>query len=207
MRSGSILVALAFFVINAYAQPDSTANPERQARYFSYFGSGVLLGKDGLGTTVSLSTVHGVRLNSIAIGLGIGYDDYDRTNLASLQGFDLSMRWKSVPLFMSLSADLGKIRENSLFIQLNGGYSFIRATRLNDMEVVENPEGGMMLSPSLAYRINAGKHRIYLGAGYKMQRNKYRYNPALWIFGPPPPQINVNETMQRMVVHIGFGWN
>lgn len=207
MRSGFLLIVLGFLMIHAYAQPDSTANPERHARYFSYFGSGVLFGKDGRGTTVSLSTIHGVRFNSIAIGLGIGYDDYDRTNLANLQGFDFSMRWKSVPLFMSLSVDVGKIRENSVFIQLNGGYSFIRATRQNDMEVVENSEGGMMLNPSFGYRINSGKHRIYFGAGYKMQRNKYRYNPTPWIWGPPSSQINVKETMQRMEVHIGFGWN
>ena len=205
MKAAYLFVVLAVFSIGANAQSDSTINQGRQPRYFSYFGSRVLLGKDGRGTTVSLSTIHGVRANSIAIGLGIGYDDYSRTNLSNFQGIDFPMRWKSVALFLSLSADWGKIRNNRLFIQLNGGYSFIRADNPDDIKIVEESKGGIMLNPALGYRIDAGKYRIYIGAGYKIQRNKYQYNPVPWIWGPPSGRASVKETMQRIEVRVGFG--
>ncbi len=207
MRLTSLLAGLAFFALSAHGQADSLKTRSGRISYTNYFGSGVLLGKDGRGTTASFSTVHGIRVKGFVLGLGTGYDDYNRADLSDQMGYDYYMRWKVVPVFLSLSADWAKIRENALFLQVNGGYSFIRPIKRDNANVVENSEGGLMLNPSLGYRIYSGKHRIYIGAGYKVQRNKYGYNPSPWIWGPPSPQINVKETMQRMEVRIGFGWN
>lgn len=188
------------------AQGDSTRHANKRVRYFGSLSSGVLIGAEGRGTTVTAATIHGIRLNKIAIGLGIGYDDFNRTNIVN-GGGDFYMRWKSVPLFLSFSTDWGKLKGNNLYIQLNGGYSIIRQSNPADMVIVENSEGGLMLNPSLGYRINSGTHKIYFEAGYKMQRNRYQYNTYPWIWGPPSGLVNVKETMQRVQVKIGFGWN
>ena len=207
MRLASILIGLLFVAVSAQGQSDSIRSDSKGTGYFSYFGSGALLGKDGNGVTSSFSTIHGIRLNSVAIGLGIGYDDFNRTDLSNPNGYNFYMRWKSVPLFLSLSADWGRIRNNALFFQLNGGYSFIRPMKRDEFNIVENSRGGVMINPSLGYRIHAGKHRIYLGGGYKVQWHRYRYNPFPWIWGPPAPHISVKETLQRMEIRVGFGWN
>lgn len=207
MRLALIVTGLILFSVSAEGQSDSSATDKRRAGYFNYFGSGALIGKKGYGVTTSFSTIHGVRLNGVAIGLGAGYDDYNRVDLSDPWGYTYFMRWKAVPLFLSLSADFGKIRDNVLFFQFNGGYTLMRAMKRENMRVVEDSEGGVMINPSLDYRITSGKHRIYIGAGYKMQRNRYEYNSYPWMWGAPESTISVKETMQRMEVHIGFGWN
>lgn len=207
MRLAAILTGLVLVAVSVQGQSDTIRSRSKGIDYFSYFGSGALLGKSGYGITSSFSTIHGIRMNSVAIGLGIGYDDYNRANLSDPMGYNYYMRWKSVPLFLSLSADWGRVRNNALFFQLNGGYSFIRPMKRKEMNIVDDSDGGVMINPSVGYRINAGKHRIYIGGGYKVQWNRYRYNPFPWIWGSPAPHISVKETLQRMEIRVGFGWN
>jgi hypothetical protein len=188
------------------AQQTVVQEPERtRPVYYNTFLSGGLFGRDDRGTTVSFSTVHGIRFNRLSVGAGIGYDDYTRSNMASgYFGSEMYVRWKSMPLFISASYEFITVKQNALFLQLNGGYSKIWA---NNVLIAKNVDGGINISPMAGYRLSSGKLRLYFAAGYKWQKNNYEYGSLMWIWGYPAEGVSVTERMERAVLQIGFGWN
>jgi hypothetical protein len=183
----------------AVAQTDSLDRAGRKIRYWNNFLLGGLLG-DHKETNFSFTTTHGVRLGRLAVGLGTGMDAYGD--------------WKVFPLFASASFDFARIKNDALFIQMNGGYGRAIYTHEDGMGApgVDNG-GGTMLNPMVGYRIKADKFRIYIAMGYKFQRNKYAYgyinSPVYGPYGSPYeyPRYFVQEDMQRFVLQMGFGWH
>lgn len=197
------LFFLLFFLLTcqAVAQTDSVGHAGRKIRYWNNFLLGGLRG-DHKEVFFSLATTHGVRLGRLAAGLGAGLDAYGD--------------WKVIPMFASASFDFARIKNDALFIQMNGGYGraiYTGEDRIGVPVGVENG-GGTMLNPMLGYRIKADRFRIYIAMGYKFQRNKYtygyNYNPtsSFALYGPYEyPKYTVQEDMQRFVVQMGFGWH
>ena len=199
MSTKSRLFFLLFLLLTcqAVAQTDSVDHAGRKILYWNNFLLGGLRG-DHKEVFFSFATTHGVRLGRLAVGLGAG--------------LDACGDWKVFPMFASASFDFARIKNDALFIQMNGGYG--RAIYTGEDRVgipgVDNG-GGKMLNPMLGYRIKADRFRIYIAMGYKFQRNKYTYdynNPIWSSFAPnESPKYTVQEDMQRFVLQMGFGWH
>jgi hypothetical protein len=197
----SIKPRLFFFLFlllacQATAQTDSVGHAGKKVRYWNNFLMGGLQG-DHKQTSFSFATTHGVRLGRLAAGLGAGVDAYGD--------------WKIIPLFASASFDFARIKNDALFIQMNGGYgrAFYSGEDNVGIPSIDNG-GGKMLNPMVGYRINADRLRIYIAMGYKFQRNKYSYHYVNPIFSYIPtdiPKYTIQEDMQRFVVQLGFGWH
>jgi hypothetical protein len=174
----------------AHAQSDST----KRVKYFNQFTAGGLMGKSGQGTGVTLSTIHGIRIKRLSVGAGLAFDSY--------------RNWNVVPIFGSISFDVANIKTNSLFLQLNIGYSFANRIDLEGPGLPSYKEyGSQMINPMIGYRINAKKYRLYVQAGHKFQVVHYGYDPqpawsSFWA-----PIVSVDEKLSRFVMAIGFGIN
>jgi hypothetical protein len=183
--------------VQAVAQStDSVAHAGKKIRYWNNFLMAGLQG-DHKQTSFSFATTHGIRLGRLAAGLGTGLDAYGD--------------WKIIPMFASASFDFARIKNDALFIQMNGGYGRALYSGGDKLGVpsIDNG-GGKMLNPMVGYRIRADRLRIYIAMGYKFQRNTYSYsyiNPV-YSFAPTDfPKYTVREDMQRFVVQLGFGWH
>lgn len=139
--------------------------------------------------SVSFMTIHGVKFNSgIKVGVGVGLDTY--------------YQLKVFPVLFSLTFDQERNR-HGLFVQLNGGYSFVRYTGdaiFGEIDVDET--GGFVINPMLGYRMKIENMRIYLQAGYKYQTVELAYNyPSWW----GPAESSREYELNRFVVQLGFG--
>src|SRR5262245_53275208 len=149
------LLLFFFLSCQVMAQTDSLDRAAGKIRYWNNFLMAGLLGDDKE-INFSLATTHGVRLGRLGVGLGTGLDAYGD--------------WKVVPLFASASFDFARIKNDALFIQMNGGYG--RALYTGGGEegnVSVDNGGGKMFNPMVGYRIKADKCRIYVAMGYKFQ--------------------------------------
>jgi hypothetical protein len=187
---GFFLLGISF---SALAQTDSTTIRKNRIRYFNNFLAGGLLGDDGQGTGFSISTTHGIRINRLALGAGVGYDSY----------YD----WRVVPFFGSISYDFARIKSNAFYIQFNTGYSHAERVRREEWLTDYRDYGSKMISTVIGYRITTNKLNIYLAAGHKYQKANFSYNGLLtWSsFAGPGSLLATEETMNRVVVQIGFG--
>jgi opacity protein-like surface antigen len=175
----------------AIAQNDSI---QGKVKYYNSFVSGVMIGSsedaDEKEFSVSFLTIHGIKFNSgIKVGVGVGLDTY----------YDL----KVFPIIASITFDQ-ELKKHGLFVQLNGGYSFVRYTK--DHQSIEeteiNERGGFTINPMVGYRISAENMRIYLLAGYKYQVAELHYKyPDWWGSSQSSKQYEFN----RFVIQLGFG--
>ncbi len=183
--------------LSTQGQSDTiSSSSEKKIRYTNSFLAGALLGKKGNGSYTSITTIHGIRYNRLAAGLGTGYEGYTD--------------WRVLPIFGSVSYDFVGIKQNSFFVQVNGGYSIAYHTaEREDYQEYERGKG-KTFSGLIGYRIKANKFSIYISSGYKFQRIKYSYSPIYWWDSSgelDPPKTTVQRDMERFIVQIGFGLN
>ena len=199
-----LLIAILLFSLSVKAQEEISIP---KAVYFNYVQSGLLLGRSGTGSSVSVSTVHGLRLRKFALGIGIGYDDYSRNTIETyLYQPAIYDNWKSMPVFAAVSYDWLSLRNGALFFQTNIGYAKMWERHTGQFDRASDVKGGFLFNPMAGMRINAAKMRLYISAGYKFQRNDYKFdNGGIWSY--PGRLVSVEETLQRAVVKIGFGFN
>jgi hypothetical protein len=133
---------------------------------------------------------HGVRMNRLALGAGVGFDSY--------------LDWKTIPIIGSIYFDFAKIKQNAFFILFNAGYS--NAWRIKGEEPIfdEQVRGGEVINSMVGYRIKTNQFGLYISAGHKFQKVQRSYNPNPWS-SVPGSKISIEENMNRMVVQIGFG--
>ncbi len=192
---------LCFLLVAFQGMSQSESRGEKRTQYFNTFQAGMLVGKKNFGTTASFFTIHGIRSERLAMGIGVGYDDYTRAMVSGYYG-NTQVRWKVVPVFASVSADFWEIRNSNIYFQMNAGYSIIRSGETDLWQEASDVKGGIMVNPALGLRISAGRHNLYVSAGYKWQKNRYRFDLGNWA-----QRTEVTETMERFNATIGFGWN
>jgi hypothetical protein len=189
IKTLSFLVAVLLPVL-LHAQSDTTDDKQHRIPYFNYISSGALIAKMDKGVSFSISTIHGIRIGKFFTGLGIGYDAYQE--------------WRVLPLIASIGYDLYRKHAETLFFQLQGGYSLARNVPLNDFQPSpHDSKGGRMFTPSLGYRIKKENISLYLMAGYKFQRLDYEIN-QWW---NPNNRSTVKHNIERVTIQIGFGLN
>jgi hypothetical protein len=187
-----ILLFILFIVCTAaHAQVDNGVLPKRKVIYYNNFLAGGLLGASGRGSGLTLSTTHGVRINWLTLGAGVGYDSY----------FD----WRTIPFFGTIELDFAKVKRNAFFLQFNAGYAAAKRTNREEWVSEYKEDGGEMVSLLLGYKIRAEKFSLYVLAGHKFQEANYSYNPQPWSSFAFPPNYSVEENMNRFVVQLGFG--
>jgi hypothetical protein len=190
MKTRFLLFILFTFCISAHAQVDGVPL-KRKVIYYNNFLAGGLLGESGKGSGLTISMTHGIRINWLTLGAGVGYDSY----------FD----WKTVPVYGTIEADFAKIKRNAFFLQFNAGYADARRINREEWVTDYREYGGEMVSFMLGYKIRAEKFSLYVLAGHKFQEANYSYNPQPWSSFAYPPIYSVEENMNRFVVQLGFG--
>jgi len=191
MRIRSSLVLLLLCVsCQLLAQADSSSVSKNKVIYFNSFLAGAAFGKTESGSGPSFLMTHGVRMNRLALGAGVGFDSY--------------LDWKTVPVVGSIYFDFAKIKQNAFFILFNVGYSNARRIKGVDPVFDENVRGGEMINSLVGYRIKTNQFSLYISAGHKFQKVIHSYNPTPWS-GVPGSKVTIEENMNRMVIQIGFG--
>ena len=177
---------LAILSISFSAESQSESSALKPA-YFVSFHAGGLMGKKGDGTFFTSSFIQGLRFNRLAVGVGVGYDAY--------------VDWRIIPIFISLNYDYGRYRDNSFFIQFNGGVAKAWSPGLANVEVVYNEEDNININPLLGYRIVADKFNLYISAGYKFQTIEYG-----WAYSGGNKRF-VRQEIGRIAIQLGFGFH
>ena len=180
-------IGCCLFVPDVFAQADSTLKARGPIIYWNNFLAGGLVGEDGKGASFTFSTTHGIRYRRWTTGFGVGYDVYSD--------------WNTLPLFVSLGADLHDTGRYACYLQLNAGYAAAawipgREDYMPDIDT----NGGAMINPMIGFAMKADHYRIYLAAGYKFQRNSYDY----WIIYPSNG-FSLQKDIERIVIQLGFG--
>ena len=191
MRISIVIFCFVSSSLSLLAQTDSESVSKKKVVYFNTFSAGGLLGESGYGAGVTLSTTHGVRLDRLAVGGGVGFDSY--------------MDWKTVPVFGAISFDFGKIKRNAFFVQFHAGYSDAKRVNREEWLTDYREYGGEMICAMLGYRISTEKFSLYMSGGHKFQKAHFSYNAQPWSSFAPSPSHSVEESMNRLVVQIGFG--
>ena len=162
---------------------------EQSIAYYNRTATGTLVGGQHGLVTGSVTTIHGISVGSVAVGVGVGVEGYQR--------------WRTVPIFGSVSYYPHGARESGLFFQVNAGHSICRLLNQDqgmDIEV-EDARGGFMFSPMLGYQVVTGKLTVDISAGYKMQKMGARYS-AGWL----PLAYTIDEQADRFMFQIGVGF-
>jgi hypothetical protein len=137
----------------------------------------------------SLSLVNGIKWKQWHAGIGIGLDGYDD--------------WRFFPVFTSLTLDLSKKGGNSVFLQLNTGYSFGQYVPLNNPGFDGYKDyGGFMMNPMIGYRVKVDKYSFCVSAGHKFQKASYGYTSnSSWA----PWEYETKTKLNRFIIQMSFG--
>lgn len=213
MRVSVIFLLLVVTQQSLAQMPDSVVSkPNRKLQYFFYLQSGVMIGNVDIPewcsdcneireVTFSATTIHGVKWGNLRVGGGLGFDSY--------------YGWNTVPVMGSVSWDLhGKRqKQNSLVIQMNYGTTLI-TKKINQYDEygLESTEGGVMINPSIGYRILYDDLNLMLNVGLKQQvvQSSYKYPTYFWdpVTGQQsgePSYSHIKETLNRLVISLAVG--
>jgi hypothetical protein len=175
---------------------DAKVSSSTKGNYFFSLQTGSLVA-DGGDMTTTLSMLNGVTIGKkLRAGVGLGFDTY--------------LRWKTVPLFGSVTWDVfGNKSSNAFFVQLN--YGMASAWRPKDYDGYGRAEGGRMFSPQVGYRINYHDLRLSLALGARQQRvfSYYEYPSSSWRDGQYVPTTNTSTAkldMSRFMFAMAIGW-
>lgn len=186
-------ILFVLIVLSPAVSAQSDSSFSKKPTYFYTVHAGGLLAKKGNGSSLTTSTIHGIRYKNLAFGIGLGYDAY--------------LEWRALPVFGSVSYDFAHIRRNTFFVQMNAGYSQAWNPLSDDDQFIFDERGGMVIHPLVGYRISSDKFSVYLTAGYKFQRIEYEQTPRWWIWGYPGSKTTVVRDIERISIQIGFGYH
>jgi hypothetical protein len=150
---------------------------------------GLIMGNEDISEDVSLSLSigSGYRFGKLAVGAGIGYDNYDMIRM--------------MPIFIRTSYNLNR-NAHSPYIFLDTGYSFARGKDEEPQGITyTDVDGGLMIHPGFGYIFAADKVSISLYAGYKIQSSKTSFTIDNW-WGGPEDTVLEERTRQRFT--LGF---
>jgi hypothetical protein len=185
MKSISLTLFICFLFFTASAQ--KTVIKHRSQIYAGWLVS------DGV-RDFHLQTIQGVNIKHWTLGLGSGIDWY---------------RFRSMPLFLSVTRDLFKQKEG-FFVTVNAGtnYPFVK----RDLKPYPDSKflRGAYGAAALGYKFEGNKkntHCLIISAGYsykkvREERPFYNYCPR----GCTPAEAieNISYTLQRMDFKVGW---
>jgi hypothetical protein len=185
-----IFLIVVLSCIKTCAQVDSLA-----AKRFTYFNNvlaGSLLGKRELGSSLTLSTIHGVRFKNLSVGIGAGYDTYQY--------------WRTMPVFATVIFDVARFKnDNALFFQMAGGHAWAWRAKIENDPYKYREDGGITIQPGIGYRIKTNQWSLYVSAAYKMQRINYERISRWWDWEVAGNRTTVEQEINRVSIQIGFG--
>lgn len=155
---------LLLIVVSSRGQDPVEPARERRVGYHNQFSTGILAGGDRGMITGSVTTVHGVAMRRWTIGMGIGMEGYER--------------WRTIPVFGSMSYYFRGPTSNGVFVGFNAGHSFGKLLMDDERIHVTDTQGGPMVNPMIGYHISANSVGLSVAAGYKMQRMTGRYSDS-----------------------------
>ena len=188
-------LAIGLFIVSGHAagQTDSlySSPTEKQAAsYYNLFSFSALV--EDSETDVRMSMIHGIEAGRFRIGIGLGYDAYNE--------------WDVIPFSTSVGVDFARVRGNSFFLDLIAGSARTKWKMGNEWIAVSNGTG-VLLSPSIGYRIADSKIDAVVMLGYNYQQAKASYHYT-WDEGDPPSTVfSRMERLNRLNVTIGFGFH
>ena len=155
--------------------------------YYNRLTTGILAGGEHGLITGTATTIHGISVGHLAVGAGVGIEGYER--------------WRTVPIFGSLTYFLKDARASGMFLQINAGHSVCRLIVPDEGFQVDGTRGGFMFSTVAGYQIAAGKLLVNLSAGYKLQNMRGAYKNGQL----PNLNFTLDEQADRFVFQIGVG--
>ncbi|HEX5171633.1 MAG TPA: hypothetical protein VFW11_20785 [Cyclobacteriaceae bacterium] len=182
-----LFILMSLVSTSAYCQ-DSLSVSYHKLEYWNSFATGILVGNSETSITGSFSTIHGLSFKRWRFGIGLGIEGYEK--------------WRTFPFFGSSTFDFGKIKNHSLYVQMNAGYAIGQRIEKVEGATHEEENGGLMLNPMLGYRLNLGNTSLSVAAGYKLQRVDYSFD---WLWGWPYAKTTMDEEFNRFIFQIGFG--
>lgn len=181
------LPAFILFSVSAASQSEPVLP---RAPYFFSLHSGGLLGGEGQGSSFTTSLIQGVRVKKFALGIGLGHDAV--------------AEWLTLPVWASVRFDFARVGPHDFYLQLDGGYAKAWLPSIDETQYRYNEKGGPFFHPQVGYRINSEKLKVYLSAGYKIQRIKYEQT-ANWGWGGVTNKYYITRDIERVSLQIGFG--
>lgn len=182
---------LAFVLLSLSVSGQSEPDPSKVTYFFSLHTGG-LLGGEGQGSSFTMSLIQGVRVKKFAFGIGLGHDAL--------------AEWLTLPAWASTRFDFARAGLHNFYLQLDGGYAKAWLPSIDETQYRYSEKGGTFFHPQLGYRINGEKLKVYLSAGYKMQRIEYEQT-ANWGWGGGTNKYYITRDIERISVQIGFGLN
>lgn len=180
-------VVLSFVLCWSYLVARSQdTEPSPVIQYYNRTFAGILAGGQHGLVTGSLTTAHGISTGGFALAAGAGLEGYER--------------WRTVPLFGSMSYYFRGARRKGMFLQLNGGHAICRLLTADEGINIEGTKGGVMFSSTVGYQIVSNRLLVNIAAGYKMQNMRGSYSSP-W----SPLAYTIDERTDRFIFQIGFG--
>lgn len=191
MNRNFFLLPFLFFSFAALGQSESVPS---KASYFFSVHTGGLLGGAGQGSSFTTSLIQGVRVKKFAFGVGLGYDAL--------------AEWRTLPVSGIVRFDFAKAGRDNFYFQLDGGYAKAWLPDIDESQFNFRERGGIFFHPQIGYRINAEKVKVYMSAGYKLQRLEYEQATTWWSgWGQSVNKYYVTRDIERISIQIGFGLN
>jgi hypothetical protein len=192
------LVFAILFCFSASGQnhSDSTLLSEmkvKRVRYFSQYVSGGMVSDNNSGLHFTFTTVQGAQFGRFGIGIGLSYDAYGQ--------------WSSVPLLAVCKTEIAKIKNNSVYLQLAGGYGKLWHKETDEEYLSYQPERSNKLEALLGYQISTEKLKVHICGGFRSQELHYSQGPRWWIYSyPGTTQTAVTRTINGLVLQLGIGF-
>lgn len=181
-----LVLSLLIFSVSVSAQSDSSST---KVSYFLSMQSGGLLGKKGIGASLTTSFMNGIRFKRLSAAAGVGYDVYPE--------------WRAVPFFGSVGLDVIKKRNHAFSLNVQSGYAKAWNPEINEQQSDYSQEGGFLFHPFAGYRLTSGNMTISFTAGYKLQNLRYVATPRWQGWGN---RITVDRDMERLSIQMGIGF-
>jgi hypothetical protein len=164
----------------------------RKLYYFNQNVSGPVIGRNVLEPSFNAVTLHGIRYGKCSIAPGLSYDKY--------------VGIRSFHAVGSGSLDLSRGKRATFFFQGMAGIGSFKL-RSEETGFTASNKHAALYQGSLGLRLPSAKWRIYMMAGYRIQRFSYT-NTFGWSNGfseSPPFKTDVKQDLRRVVVQLGFG--
>jgi hypothetical protein len=179
-----MIIASMLLILHAQAQEKKAAG---KPVFTSINTLGILEGQGG--TSFTIQSINGIRLNTISIGAGVGLDYYII---------------RSVPVFLDVRKDLFSKRQTP-FVYANAGTNLPWDQQVNYYEEVK-VKGGLYYEAGLGYSWPLKSTNIIVSLGYSYKAFEEQIKSMVFCFDGNCPELNEKRAYQlrRLSIKAGF---